>query len=474
MNRNIMLLTLFVFTLFASCKKTEGPDLRPLFLGTKNITLRELKAWSTKTEIILPAGDEGLQINGVIISDFTTKNIDAKTIVLQSEETANNTGIIIQFDSVPSFKLGERLIVNLAGQKLVRRNGELALVDVPLSNAKSNGTGYVNIRTTTIDSLLKHADLWNGTLIRLYDGALSGGNGKYNATLSFKETGESALIKSRILQGALFENTTYPTAINEIIGILRTNGTEHFIDIRSTQDVVSSLVTRVVTDDMQVIGIANDPYSTQWSDPTLFSTDMETAVSKYGVGFINGYHHPKAMDMDFLQKDRSYFYFYTMAGPYESFVSNALTLPNAYALQSVKEIRITFAGSKANGLIATSANGDSIIVKPFQPGKDIFKLGLEFSNNGYPIDNTPLLESGSFTQIGRFLTATFTIPKRSEILKYMPTDASMAANFISVIDEWLMHPGFKVKNLSTRVSADPNSFSEPYAPLVISKIEYAF
>jgi len=474
MNRNITLLTLLVLTLFAGCKKTDAPDLRPLFLGTKNITLRELKALSTKTEITLPAGDEGLQINGVVISDFTTKNIDTKTIILQSEETSNNTGIVIRFDSVPSFKLGERIQVNLAGQKLVNISGEVALVNIPLSNARSSGTGYVNIRTTTIDSLLKHADLWNGTLIRLYDGALSGGNGKYTGTLSFKETGKNASIKSQVVQGALFESTAYPTEVNEIIGILRTNGTEHFIDIRNTKDVVSAAITRVVTDDMHIIGIANDPYSNKWSDPNLFSTDMETSFSKYTVGYVSGNQYPNAMDIDFLEKGRPYFYFYTMGGPYDSFISNALTIPNLYTLQSVKEIRITFAGSKANGLIATTANGDSLIVKPFQSEKDVFKLALEFSDNGYPIDHIPSLESSSFTKTGTFYTVTFTIPKRTEILRYAPEDHDSAGYFYTKVDGWLASPGFKIKNLSTRTAADPYSFSQPYAPIIISKIEYAF
>lgn len=474
MNRNIILIGSIVLTLFAACKKTEAPDLRPLFLGTKNITLRELKALSKQAEIVLPDGDNGLQINGIVISDYTTKNIEAKTIVLQSEETNNNTGIVIHFDSIPNFKLGERLIINLTGQKLVNKNGEVALVDIPLSNVKVSGTGYIGIRTTNIDSLIKNADLWNGTLVTLYDGTLSGGNGKYSGTLLFKETGKTTSIKSQIYNGALFESTSYPPGVNAITGILRTNGIDHLIDIRNTKDVISGMVTRVVTDDMNVIGIRNDPYSNKWSDPNLFSTDMETSFSKYAVGYVSGYQRPNVMDKDFLQNDRSYFYFYTMAGPYDSFISNALTIPNLYALQSIKEIRVTFAGSQANGVIASTTNGDSLIVKPFAHGKDAFKIGLEFSDNGYPIDNIPSLESASFTQTGTFFTVTFAIPSRVEILKHAPKEPASAEYFASKVDGWLASPGFKIKNLSTRSAADPYSFTEPYAPIIISKIEYAF
>lgn len=474
MNRHIILISLIALILFAACKRTEAPDLSPLFLGTKNITLRELKALSKQAEIVLPDGDNGLQINGIVISDFTTKNIEAKTIVLQSEETNNNTGIVIHFDSIPNFKLGERLIINLNGQKLVNKNGEVALIDIPLSNVKVSGSGYISIRTTNIDSLIKNVDLWNGTLVTVYDGMLSGGNGKYSGTLLFKENGKTTSIKSQIFNGALFEGTSYPPGVNAITGILRTNGKDHFIDIRNTKDIVSAMVTSVVTDDMNVIGIGNDPYSKKWSDPNLFSTDMETSFSKYTVGYVSGYQYANVMDKDFLQKDRSYFYFYTMANPYDSFISNALTIPNLYTLQSIKEVRITFAGSQANGLIASTKDGDSLIVKPFKQGKDAFKIGLEFSDNGYPIDNIPPLESASFTQMGTFFTVTFVIPTRAEILKHAPTDPASADYFVSKVDSWLASPGFKIKNLSTRYAADPNSFTELYAPIIISKIEYAF
>ncbi|ASZ12462.1 hypothetical protein CK934_16610 [Chitinophaga sp. MD30] len=457
--------------LSAACNKTTAPDLSPVRFGTKVVSIAQLKALSTGQTVKIPDGTDGKQIVGVVISDKTGKNIDPNTIVLQSEGT-DTAGIVINFDSIAPFTLGDRLSINVSGQQLVNQQGEILVSKVPLSQVQYMGKGYIKMYSTTANDLVKNADKWNGTLVTLYDGAFINGNGKYDGTLTFKETDSTQVIKSTILSGAEFEHTAYPEGINTITGIFRTNGKDHFVQIRTAADVTSSTITRIVTDNMIGLGITR--YGRYyWEQPYLYDGGkFETTDFRYTTNGQTAYTQPYSADAGILSPGRSYLHLLNYAPPEYYSSRSQCNIENQGSLQGLKELRVSFIGSAVTGVLGSS-EADTITVRPFNPAVDSFRLYLEFTNNGYLVNLGPAASQYSiaYKQTGKIYTAVFRIPTRHEMMKYAPIDDP---NYAVSVSNWLAAPGFNITNFSTRTDTDPNSWYEGYAPVVITKIEYAF
>lgn len=113
-----------------SCKKNNGND-NTAPVPVDNIAVSDLKKLSTAASVTVP---DGRKIKGIVISDASAKNIDAKSIVLQ--EATDKPGIIINFDGAHNFALNDEVEVTISKQQLSQVNGEIILDKIPVANAK--------------------------------------------------------------------------------------------------------------------------------------------------------------------------------------------------------------------------------------------------------------------------------------------------------------------------------------------------
>ncbi|NLR78004.1 DUF5689 domain-containing protein [Chitinophaga eiseniae] len=464
-NKQILVLATVCLLLAVACKKEAAPDLSPASFGARTISIMELKALSKVTEVRVPDGADGRQITGVVISEREGKNTDPKTVVLQSDGQ-DTAGIVVQLDTISPFNPGDWLSINASGQKLQQVNGEVVLKDIPLSRVQHIGKGVVRVISVSVAEALTNAGRWNGALVRLYDGHLSGGNGKYSGILNFKEMDSSAVIQSRVLPGAVFENRAYPANISTFTGILRTDGANPYIQVRNATDVNSTEVTRLVTDEMNIYGMNNQDNT--WQNPNItFSTPtLETGVTRYTVGDIVGNLPAFASDAGFLPSRKSYLYLMLKKPAYVWDFKSAV---NLVAQPGIKEIRVTFAGSQVTGLITKSNYGDVLTVNPFNPATDSFKVALRYTVGSYVADTI----SAAYSETGKLYTAVFRVPSRQQLFGAVSTLDPYGYKL--PVEEFLQEPKFSIVNYSDRVDPNPDPWAMPAsAPIVITKIEYGY
>ncbi|MBC9934459.1 DUF5689 domain-containing protein [Chitinophaga qingshengii] len=464
-NTPLPALVLILLLLVTACKKMDAPDLSPAAFGSKTISISQLKALSTTAEVHIPDGAEGKQITGVVISDPAGKNMDPKTIILQSEG-ADTAGIVVQLDSISPFNPGDWLAINASGQKLQQQDGEIVLKDIPLSNIRYMGKGVVKVISVSVAEALANAGRWNGTLVRFYDGALSGGSGKYSGVLRFKEQDSSAAIQMQVLPGAVFENTAYPAGVSTFTGILRVHGADPYVQVRNAEDVNSTAVTRVLTDEMHIYGMTNpSPY---WENPNIVSgsATLETGLSRYAAGDIVGNIPAFAADAGLLPPQSTYCYLLLKKPTYVWDLKSTLGLT---ARPGIKEIRVTFMGSQVTGLITKSSYGDVMKAVPFNPATDSFKLALQYNVGSYTADTV----SAAYSEAGKLYTAVFRVPSRRELFE---TVSALDPYFYKAsVDGFLEDPKFTIVNYSDRVDPDQDPWGLPAsAPVVITKIEYGY
>jgi hypothetical protein len=432
----IILLSALLFGM-GGCKKNESQQL-PVAppAEIKIISLTALKALSTADEVKVP---DAKKISGVVISDISGKNVDNKTVILQ--EADDQPGIVISFDAAQNFAAGDRLEVNVSGQKLLKQNGEIVLAQVPAANAKKTGTGTITAKNTTITEALKNAALWNGTLISLTEGAFSGGNGKYSGTLTFQDAGNN-MIKSMVVSGAAFENSSYPASVGLVKGILRTRGKDIYLDLRTSADVSAGSISRLLMDEMYV--------TSEVKADMTFRRAFETKTMHYERSGTMAYIPGDKFDGEILNKDRSYVYVVSSAS---NFSSAYFSTGASIDLKGLKEVSLTFAGSKMTG--------DAIIagyysVPAFDPASDVFKVGLG-------ILNVPTILSADYKESGKFYTVKFKIPSREELIKAQGPGSE------ATVDAWLAAPDLMFSNQSTRSGGKNGN-----APIVIKQIVYGF
>lgn len=275
-NWKLLLPMLLILVGIAACKKTNNDTPTPPPVEVKSITITELRALSTGASVKVP---DGRKVKGIVISDASAKNIDAKTVVLQ--EATDKPGIVVTFDAAQNFATGDEVEVIISNQTLAQVNGEITLQNIPAANVKKTGTGTITPRTTTIADINTNKAAWNGTLVTIADG-LFNGSGKYTGTLTY--TSSNTSIKSQVISGASFENTDYPAIVSGLTGVIRISGNDIFLNIRSVSDVKAS-ESFVVVEDFS--GATPSIYSTLRSiaaNQQLYKLPMKTAfTNKYGA-----------------------------------------------------------------------------------------------------------------------------------------------------------------------------------------------
>src|SRR5690606_27010011 len=199
------------------------------------ITFEQLKAnLSSQESIILP---DDIKIKGVVISDNKNRNIDNKTVVLQEDN--NKGGLFIEMTGEADLNIGDEVEVIVSQRTLAKVYDEFTLKDIPTDHIQKLGDKIIIPNETTIDQILANKKDWTGTLVKLGSGSFSGGNGKYTGILEY--TNASGAVKSMIRQNATFAGNDYPEQVDNLIGIIRSEGGDIRLDIRNTDDVMGKV-----------------------------------------------------------------------------------------------------------------------------------------------------------------------------------------------------------------------------------------
>ncbi len=199
------------------------------------ITFEQLKAnLSSQESIILP---DDIKIKGIVISDNKSRNIDNKTIVLQEDN--NKGGLFIEMTGEADLNIGDEVEVIVSQRTLAKVYDEFTLKDIPTDHIQKLGDKIIIPNETTIDQILANKKDWTGTLVKLGSGSFSGGNGKYTGILEY--TNASGAVKSMIRQNATFAGNDYPEQVDNLIGIIRSEGGDIRLDIRNTDDVMGKV-----------------------------------------------------------------------------------------------------------------------------------------------------------------------------------------------------------------------------------------
>lgn len=408
--------TLLVLTMalgMISCKKDKKTD--PVPPTVQAITLTDLKALSTSASVKVP---DLRKISGIVISDANGKNTDAKTVIIQ--EATDKPGIMINFDAAQTFALGDQLEVNISNQTLAQVNGEIVLNNIPAANAKKVGTGAIVARQTSADQVLSNATAWNGTLVTLGAGRLTGdGSGKYKGLLNY--TDEKGTVKSNVLTGATFENTYYPASCATLTGIVRVNGSDIRVDIRKAADATQGAISRIITEDFSTMTAVND----FWQHEDHTDLTMQAFIGNSDVKWVvgNGFTRlvPSAgtdadqKDAGFIKAGKKYLYLYSTGDQ-----ANIATTFDKGELKDLKTVSVTFAASNATKLQIDGGFSGMIDldVIPFDGTKDYAQITIA-AMTSYPYTHKFVLpiSSSKITKTGEFYTLTYNMPSQADLAK---------------------------------------------------------
>jgi hypothetical protein len=388
-------LTLSLALMVTSCgsKKSDPTPTNPP-AGVTSIAISDLKKLSTAATVVLP---DGKQITGVVISDVTNKNIDAKTVVLQ--EATGKSGIVINFAEAQAFAPGDNLTVNVSKQTLAQVSGEIVLNNVPAENAKKTGTGTILTQKITAGDVAKNAAALDGTLVTLPAGSFTGGGGKYSGSLTY--TDASGSVKSLVLAGASFENKAYVLSADSLTGIVRVSGTDSRVDIRNTGDVYSG-ITKTISEDFSTAVVSGVNFTTTPTGNWLFGAN----------GDAGGYLITPLSGDSFLKAGSKYMYL-TNTGATGVPVNirqtaNLLTTGYEGQLSGLKNISVTFAGSNFSGTFPYDFPNTN--PRPFDPAKDKSGVAVYLCTPGDGENVAVEIGSASYGDAGVLHTFNVKIP----------------------------------------------------------------
>jgi hypothetical protein len=440
--QQIALLLILLLSVTA-CKKDKNEPQPTPPAEVKAITITELKALSTAASVKVP---DLRKIKGIVISDASGKNIDSKTVILQ--EATGKPGLIVMLDVANTFAAGDELEVTVSNQTLAQVNGEVVLQNVPIANVKKTGTGTVTPAETTISAILAAKATFDGTLVKIAATELSGGDGKFIGNLNVKDA--SGSLTSTVLPAATFSETEYPASVTSITGIVRVNGDQTRIDIRKPGDVVIGNITKVITENFENL-IAIVPGFSQTPEEDISTTGFKTKAGivwhdQSGYGAVSPFKDLSGNE-SFTTPGRTYIYLRgNGSGAYDFNWNNGALGLQSPVSKGLKSVKITFAISKASQaplwfgtfpMDALSAPGDymQIMVSP--------KIGSQIPGvdaNGF--DGPGLAELGEmspkYTENGKFVTYTWTVPTKAQLMSKGATEADA--------DAFIERPAFSIFN----------------------------
>lgn len=420
------------------------------------LSFADLKAKLTSGESVgLP---KAIKIKGVVISDAGSRNIEAKTVVLQ--EASDKGGIIVWFAADHGLNAGDEAEVEVSNLTLAKVNGELVIKDVPAENAVKTGTGAITPRETNTDDLIANKAAWNGTLVKLGAGAFIGGNGSYKGTLIY--TDEKGTVKSTILTGAAFENVAYPINVKFLTGIVRLVDNEATLEIRNVADVENVFSYVEIIDFQTMTATPYPPTTVPPTGPGLdFTLGRMITQNNFYV-----FQNATEQDRDFLADGKKYAYLgYGATNGQITFNFN----DKFSEATGGKNLSFTFALSKTDrGFWGTTG-----VLSPYNPATTT--ITVNFRAQITTTRNVQLYRTFlSNVALGEFQSLSFTIPSTKEELMAFGVSGVTDAQ----IDQFIANPRYAISidsGGSRGMLVHPSVGSAPVGtPFVVRDISIGF
>lgn len=128
-------------------------------------------------------------LRGVVISDYTIKNIDRNNVVIQD----GDAGIVCRFSSAPNIPLGTEVRVNLTGKSVSLYNGLYQITNIGNNSLVSLGEGVLPTPTVIKISDISQ-DIHESTLIKVVDAEFIGGATYSNVGIALKDNSGSVQV----------------------------------------------------------------------------------------------------------------------------------------------------------------------------------------------------------------------------------------------------------------------------------------
>ncbi len=106
------------------------------------------------------------RLAAVVISDYTEKNLPDGLLVVQDNRRLQTVrGISIEIGAAAAnYKLGDSVLIDIAGATLTRKNGILTITGLTEANVTAAGKGTIGITTVTTVQLQAHPELYESSL----------------------------------------------------------------------------------------------------------------------------------------------------------------------------------------------------------------------------------------------------------------------------------------------------------------------
>lgn len=171
------------------------------------------------------------RVSGIVISDRSSGNIAATTLVLQDGQQ----GICIRFPEAHSFMQGDSLLITLTGGKLSWFYNLLQLSGIPLTQAVKVASGKIaTARIATLQEVQEHYREWESTLIRVKQTSFNSG-GTYSGNKTIQDATGSFTLYTR--SAASFAGDWLPAGPKAVTGILAVFNDTRQLQLRNLADV---------------------------------------------------------------------------------------------------------------------------------------------------------------------------------------------------------------------------------------------
>ncbi len=212
-----------LYTVFNSTKQlvlrdTSDVKLTGFRCGTGPTTVMNIADLRTLYTGTTTSAPNGKRISGIVISDRSKNNLNARNLVLQQGNGLS--GIVVRFEANHSFNLGDSIDVVVSGVELSEFNGLLQLNNAPLANASLKSSGKsITPREATIADINTNFETWESTLVTIKNVALSGGTtpGKYAGSVTITATGTIIMFTSN---AATFASQNFPVNASSLTAYL--------------------------------------------------------------------------------------------------------------------------------------------------------------------------------------------------------------------------------------------------------------
>lgn len=201
------------------------------------ISIAEVRALNTDaakvTAVTIP--DEK-KIVGIVVSDGVNLNTDTRNLQMVSLD--NSAGIMVRFDGVHSFSLGDKVEIVVSGQSLEFYKKLLQINNVPLSNAtKISSANTVTPTTATIAQISANMDVYESRLVKIENTNITNASNTYSGSSTINDGTGNMTLYTR--SQATFAATSLPLNAQNITAFVTRYDDTKQVSIRNLNDVVS-------------------------------------------------------------------------------------------------------------------------------------------------------------------------------------------------------------------------------------------